>query len=143
MSKLYSWVDKSSPDLNNYKNGKFTYSYRGVVSEKAFWVFDLRSDYRPGKKIMNERTLLVFDFGPQTEAVIKNESNFIDFESSEFKGETRHKAQVIVKRNEKGAYGIGAMIRGFLTPKISLASKKEMATALGLNEREIANKPSW
>lgn len=92
---------------------------------------------------MNERTLLVFDFGSQTEAVIKNESNFIDFESSEFKGETRHKAQVIVKRNEKGAYGIGAMIRGFLTPKISLASKKEMATALGLNEREIANKPSW
>lgn len=143
MSKLYSWVDKESPDLDNYKAGKFTYYYRGVVSEKAFWVFDLNSDYRPGAKIMKKRLLLSFDFGPQTESVIKNESNFIDFESTDFKGETKHKNQVIVKSNEKGAYGIGALMRGFLSPTIALASTKEVAKALGLSEREIADKQSW
>lgn len=143
MTKLYSWVDKTSSDLENYKSGKFTYSYRGVVSEKAFWVFDLSSNYRPSAGIMKSRILLAFDFGAQTESVIKEKSNFIDFESSEFKGETKHKTQVIVKKNETGAYGIGAMIRGFLSPKISLATNKEVATALGLKEREISVKQNW
>lgn len=144
MSKLYSWVKKSSSDIANYKQKKFTYTYRGVSSEKAFWVFDLNSEYKPGKGIMRDRILVAFDFGVMNDTVIKKESNHIDFESSAFKGETKHKTQVIVKSNERGAYGIGAMIRGFLTvSSISLATNQEVAKALGLNIREITTRQTW
>jgi hypothetical protein len=138
MTKLYSWIDKDSPDLKNYKENKFTYSYRGVSSEKAFWFFDLKKSYRPGAAIAKNRLLLAFDFGAQLVNVIENVSNHLDFESTEFKGETKHKIQIIVKNNEPGAYGVGAMIRPFLTPKITLASKTEVAKALGKKEKEVA-----
>ncbi len=76
--------------------------------------------------------------------VIKNKENFIDFESGKYKGETKHKCDVIVKSNEKGAYGIGAMIRGFLqVNEIWLADKSEVAKALGLSKIEIERKQSW
>lgn len=144
MSKLYSWVKKTSSDIANYKQNKFTYTYRGVSSEKAFWVFDLGSEYKPGKGIMKDRILVAFDFGTMTDTVIKNDSNHIDFESTAFKGETKHKTEVIVKSNERGAYGIGAMIRGFLTVNgISLATNREVATALGLNIREVTTRQTW
>jgi len=144
MSKLYSWVKKTSPDLANYKQNKFTYTRKGVSSEKAFWVFELESEYRPGRKIMRNRILVAFDFGTMVDSVIKETSNHIDFESSAFKGETKHKTKVIVKSNERGAYGIGAMIRGFLkVNSITLASKAEVAKALGLNIREIASPQRW
>ncbi|CBS87142.1 protein of unknown function [Azospirillum lipoferum 4B] len=93
---------------------------------------------------MKDRILLAFDFGEHYTTVVTNPENFVDFESEEFKGETRHPTQVIIKSNEAGAYGIGAMIRGFLMIRdIRLATRKEMATALGLKEIEVPAGQRW
>ncbi len=144
MTYVYRWTDANSPDIPNYKSKKLTYSYGGRSSDKAFWVFDKNSAYRPGKGIMKDRILLAFDFGEHYTTVVANPDNFINFESEDFKGETRHPTQVIVKSNEAGAYGIGAMIRGFLMVRdIRLATRKEMAAALGLKEIEVPAGQRW
>ena len=83
-----------------------------VTGTATAWVL-VRYEF-PGKGIMKDRILLAFDFGEHYTTVVSNPENFIDFESEDFKGETRHPTQVIIKSNETGAYGIGAMIRGFL-----------------------------
>ena len=144
MPLLYHYCEISSPDLANYKAGKFTYTYNGVASDKAFWVFDLKKPYRPGGGIKSDRLLLAFDFGEQSTSVISNPENFINFEDEEFKGETKHRTQVITKNNEDGAYGIGAMIRGFLICRsIRLADKKEMASAFQVSEIEVKSNQRW
>lgn len=143
MSKLYSWVDKKSVDLENWKKNDWTYTWNKIASNKAFWVFEEKSDYKPAKNIMKNRILLVFDIGEKLVSVIKNKDNQIDFESDKFKGETKHENQIIVKSNEKGAYGIGRMVRESLKVKISLASKEEVAAALGLKPIEVPKKQTW
>ena len=61
-----------------------------------------------------------------------------------FKGETKHPTEVIIKSNERGAYGIGAMIRGFLqVSSIRLATKREVADALGVSQLEVKSNPAW
>jgi hypothetical protein len=143
VSKLYSWVDKKSVDLENWKKNDWTYTWNKIASNKAFWVFEEKSDYKPAKNIMKNRILLVFDIGEKLVSVIKNKDNQIDFESDKFKGETKHENQIIVKSNEKGAYGIGKMVRESLKVKISLASKEEVAAALGLKPIEVPKKQTW
>jgi hypothetical protein len=143
VSKLYSWVDKKSVDLENWKKNDWTYTWNKIASNKAFWVFEEKSDYKPAKNIMKNRILLVFDIGEKLVSVIKNKDNQIDFESDKFKGETKHENQIIVKSNEKGAYGIGRMVRESLKVKISLASKEEVAAALGLKPIEVPKKQTW
>ena len=78
------------------------------------------------------------------ESVIKLAENRIYTEALEgetgptFLGEAKHPSMVIWKRNEVGAYGIGANFRPFLTIKaIRLATLKEMAKALGLSQKEV------
>lgn len=139
MTKLYSWVRSTSEDLENYKSGRFTYSFRGQASGKAFWVFDLRKPYRPGIGISKGRLLVAFDFGTQLQSVIENKIYYLNFESGEFEGEAKHKDRIIVKNNEPGAYGIGAFFINLLSPKITLASKAEVAKALGKSDKEINN----
>ena len=51
---------------------------------------------------------------------------------------------MIVKDNEKGGYGIGATIRAhidFLGAR--LATKQEIAKALGINIREVTGTQRW
>jgi hypothetical protein len=144
MTIFYRWTEKNSPDIPNFKTRKLTYTYGGTSSSKAFWVFESSSEYRPGAGIMKDRILLAFDFGNMDTTVIKNQENWIDFESEDFKGETRHPAQIIIKSNERGAYGIGALVRGFLTVSaIRLATKKEVADALGLSQMEVKSNQTW
>ena len=140
---VFHWHEKNGADIASYKTEEFTYTYQGKTSAKAFWVFDLDSEYRPGSGIMKSSVLLVFDFGPQTREVIRNVENHVDFETADFMGETGHPWQIIVKSNEGGAYGIGAKVRAFLIPKsIRLATKTETAKALGKSEKDVLTQ-SW
>ena len=121
-----------------------SYTYRGQPSRKAFWVFELGSQYRPGRRIAKDRILLCFDFGERGDTVVRNEANWIRFPSPQFLGETRHAGGVIVKDNEQGAYGIGSMIFELLPAKaIRLAEKKEIAKALDLSLIEVDWTQAW
>jgi hypothetical protein len=143
MTLFFRWIKKSSPDCQAAKNGKLVYSNNGKPSNKACWLAEEGSTYQAGTSIRHERVLVVFDFGPAGDEVIKNPENHIDFESPEFKGEAKHPYQVIVKSNERGAYGVGGCIVGHLGIRsVRLARKEEVAKALGLSPREVQEQ-SW
>jgi hypothetical protein len=142
MTIFFSWRDNKSTDgvadIANWKVKKFTYTWKGSPSEKAFWVFEATSSYKPDKNITKDRALIVFNFADMGESVIKLPENRIYSEDPAFAGEAKHPSMVIWKNNETGAYGIGANLRPFLTVgAIRLATIKEMAKALGLSEREV------
>lgn len=130
---LYRWVPKQhAPAAVANK----LMSHNG----SAMWVFDLKESYRPGKAISANAFLVAYDFDKTAEINIKTRQ-LINFESEDFKGEKHHPAHVIVKENEKGAYGIGRMRQGItqLHTTARYATKKEVAKALGLKEREVAD----
>jgi hypothetical protein len=130
---LYRWVPKQyAPAAVADK----LMSHNG----SAMWVFDLKESYRPGKAISANALLVAYDFDKTAETNIRTRQH-IDFESEDFKGEKHHPAHVIVKENEKGAYGIGRMRQGItqLHATARYATKKEVAKALGLKEREVAD----
>jgi hypothetical protein len=103
-----------------------------------------KSEYKPDVGVSRDRLLLVFDFGPDGDAIITNKMYHLDFESSKFKGEAQHPTLIIVKNNEKGGYGIGTTVRESLKVKdIRLATKKEMAWALSKKELEIKLHQKW
>ena len=142
MTTFYSWRDNNSgdgkTDIANWKNKKFTYTWQGKPSDKAFWVFEEQSKYKPNKNITKNRALIAFDFADMGDSVIKLPENRIYSEDENFAGEAKHTTKVIWKNNETGAYGIGALIRPFLTVRdIRLATIKEMAKSLGLNPLEV------
>ncbi len=141
----YRWTEKTSPDMASYKTGQFSWTYKGMRSRKAFWVFKLGSGYRPSRGIQDERILLVFDFGDRGTRVIEDTAdNLIYSEDEDFSGEAQHPMKVIQKRNEQGAFGIGASLLEFLQPaRIRLATKKEIADALGLKLIEVKKVPDW
>src|SRR5262245_20475420 len=118
MTIFFSWRDNKSEDgvadITNWKVKKFTYTWKGSSSAKAFWVFEATSEYKPDKNITKARALIVFDFADHGDSVIKLPENRINFESENFAGEAKHPNMVIWKNNEPGAYGIGANIRPFL-----------------------------
>ncbi len=144
MTLYYRWTEKTSPDMASYRNGEFSWTFNGVRSRKAFWVFGLGSSYRPSKGIQAARILLVFDFGDRGTRVIESDDNRIYSEADTFHGEAQHPMKVIQKRNEPGAYGIGASLLEFLQPAgIRLATKNEIAQALGLKPIEVAQVPGW
>ena len=146
MTLYYRWTDKTSPDMANYRNGAFSWTFNGVRSRKAFWVFKLDSEYKPNRSIQKDRILLVFDFGDRGTRVIEDTAdNRIDSATENgFKGETQHPMKVISKQNERGAFGIGASLLEFLQPaRIRLATRKEIAKALGISELEVATVPTW
>ena len=145
MTLYYRWTEKASPDMANYRNGQFSWTYKGMRSRKAFWVFKLGSSYRPSKGIQGERILLVFDFGDRGTRVIEDTAdNLIYSEDDTFTGEAQHPMKIIQKRNERGAFGIGANLLEFLQPaRIRLADKKEIAEALGIKSIEVTQVPDW
>jgi hypothetical protein len=149
MALFYSWREKKrgnsvNPDFEKWKEQKFAYTWDGKPSNKAFWVFKETSDYKPASNIVNDRVLVAFDFGAMAETVIELPENHIDFESEEFLGEAKHPTMVIVKNNEPGAYGIGALIRGFLTvTTIRLATPAEVNKALGFKANAPRPLQKW
>ena len=141
---FYRWTEEGWEDIANWKAGKFTYSWKGSPSNKAIWVFDKESTYRPGTGIMKSRILIAFDFGADGYATILSDTKHIDFEDDSFKGEAKHPLNIIVKNNEPGSYGIGTKVREQLTlVQARLANKDEIAAALGVSEREGTKKQSW
>jgi hypothetical protein len=76
MTIFFSWRDNKSTDgiadIANWKVRKFTYTWKGSSSEKAFWVFEATSSYKPDKNITKDRALIVFDFADMGDSVIKN-----------------------------------------------------------------------
>jgi len=144
MTWFFRWTPIDAENVRDFKAGVLNYTWQGMPSRKAFWVFELNSTYRPGRRIVKGRLLLAFDFGERGETVVKNPSNFVRFPSAEFKGETKHPTQIIVKDNERGAYGIGAMIFSMLPAKsIRLATKPEIAKALEVSLKEIDWTQDW
>ncbi|HTZ71707.1 MAG TPA: hypothetical protein VMB71_13710 [Acetobacteraceae bacterium] len=144
MTLFFRWSKTDEESMADYKAGKLSYSYSGKPSRKAFWVFELSSTYRPGRRIARDRILLAFDFGPRGDAVVKNPDNWVHFPSAEFVGETKHPTKIIVKDNEPGAYGIGQVIFEMLPAvSIRLATKQEIASSLDLRMIEIDWTQRW
>jgi len=133
MWSLYRWIPKEHAPT---AVGKKLMSHNGA----ALWVFDLSKPYRPGQAISNNAWLVAYDLDATAESNIKSREH-IDFEDESFKGEAKHPTKVIVKENEKGAYGIGRMRQGCTNMHVTarFAKKKEVAKALGLDEREVAD----
>ena len=112
----------------------------GLMSHhgSAMWVFDLEQSYRPGDGVTRNAVLIVFTLD-DTAILNISTRDHIDFEDPSFGGEGAHPTAVIVKNNEPGAYGIGRMRQGItnLHTRTRYATKKEVAKALGLKEREV------
>lgn len=107
----------------------------------AMWVFDLTKPYRPGRNITRNAYLIAYDVDDLARSYIE-EKGHISFESDEFEGEGKHPRLIIVKNNEEGAYGLGRMRQGATNPhvkKTRLATKKEVAKALGLSVLEVSD----
>ena len=104
------------------------------------WVFDLAGAYRPGQAISKNAWLVAYDLDQTAETNIKTRQH-VDFEVQGFEGEAGYPAHVIVKENEKGAYGIGRMRQACTNMHVTarFATKKEVAKALDLSEREVAD----
>jgi hypothetical protein len=90
MPLFFRWTKTDEESIADYKSGKLSYTYGGMPSRKAFWVFELASAYRPGRRIIRGRILLAFDFGPRGETVVKNPENWIHYPSAACVGETKH-----------------------------------------------------
>ena len=132
MWSLFRWIPKEHAPT---AVGKKLMSHNG----SAMWVFDLKQSYRPGQAISSNAWLVAYDLDQTAETNIKTRQH-IDFESEGFGGEAAHPAHVIIKENEKGAYGIGRMRQGCTNFHVTarFATKKEVAKALGLKEMEVA-----
>jgi hypothetical protein len=131
---LFRWIPKQYAEASLKKK---LMSHQG---NKATWVFDLKEPYRPERAIYTDALLVRYDLDRTAETNIKNRQH-IDFESDSFKGETKHPTDVITKENERGAFGIGRIRQGStnIHATARFATKKEVAKALGLSEREVSD----
>jgi hypothetical protein len=144
MGLYYRWTEAQSPDIAEYKNKRLAYTFRGIPSRKAFWVFEMGSPYRPSASIMRDRILLVITVGPEGDSTVHNPYNWVRFPSPAFVGETKHPVSIIVKDNEPGSYGIGTTIRESLPVlDIRCATRNEIAKALGISPQNVAAVPKW
>jgi len=107
----------------------------GLVSHNtsAMWIFDLAMPYRPSAGISHGGVLLAFDISAnaQTNLTTHRHKNF---EDDDYGGEAAHKWEIIIKENERGAYGIGkhrqATTNFHTTTRY--ATRAEVKSALGL-----------
>ena len=89
----------------------------------------LNKEYRPGRCIYQNAYLLAYEMDDTATTNIQ-EREHIDFEHESYKGEKAHPTKIIVKENEKGAYGIGHM-RQWTTNrhvKVDYATKHAIGT---------------
>ncbi len=114
---------------------------KGLLSHNgsALWIFSLDKSYRPGNGITTGACLIAYDLD-QTATQNVTTIGLVDFEgdADTWKGENGHPWQIIVKKNEQGAYGVGRLRQGATKThtRTRYASKKEVAKALDLNEME-------
>jgi len=140
MSKtFYRWIKNPSHDLQQaLECNKLVYTDNGKPSCKARWLTEKGADYVPNKRLMKDRVLVVFELSDVSANFIRNKTNQIDFEETSFKGEAKHPKKVIVKSNEKGAYGVGMdLCTSLVITATRVATKKEYAKVLDLKEIEI------
>jgi len=113
---------------------------RGLISHNgsAMWIFDLNAVYRPGAGIVKGSYLLRYELSEVAETNIKTIEH-IDFESTDFEGESKHPRKIIYKANEVGAYGLGTLRQGITNMHVRTryASLRETASALNCKEREV------
>jgi len=148
MPTYFRWTKTDSPNLRLWRENpqKIQYLWNGKESRKAFWVFAEGSSYHASTTVRRGRTLVAFDFTDEGDTIIRHKDNAIYFgynKTPTMIGEAAHPNGVIWKSNEPDAYGIGCVIREWLSPRlerngIRQATKKEVAKALGLREREVA-----
>jgi hypothetical protein len=92
------------------------------------------SNYMPSGGVHGDRVLVAIIFNPTGAAILADQSKWIRFPGSAFKGEAQHPEGIIVKSNEPGAYGLGHSLLQELNRCISelrLANRHELAKALG------------
>jgi len=145
MTIYYSWRKTDEESIPDWKAGRLTYKYRGVPSRKAFWVFKATSRYHPRKNIATERILIAYDISAQGEPLIERPQHWIRFPGPAFHGETQHPANVIVKDNEPGAFGVGAdILLRLLVKEIRLATRREVANSLDIDPEDVEfRKQRW
>ena len=113
----------------------------------ALWIFTLNDgSYRPS---MSTGSILIVYEVDDYLADGFTSRNQIDFEDGydlagkhyEFGGESKHPDRTIVKKNEKGAYGVGWNVQATCaaTTTTRYATKAEVAKALGKKEGEVSN----
>jgi hypothetical protein len=139
MASYYRWIKADSADLPAIINKKkLQYTDNGRASNKAFFVFDLRKKYRPSSGVVRGRVLVGIELTPDGQEIL-DDAPRIDFEEPNFDGEAGHPTDVIVKKNEEGALGIGKDVLEQLQNQVKkawIADKKEVAKALELKEIE-------
>ena len=139
MTLYFRWIQGNSPALQQAKTKRLFYP-----GQKAFFVFRLDKPYRPNVGLVKGRVLVAIELDDLADDRLNDEVNQLDFEEPNFDGEAGHPDQVIVKSNEAGAYGIGQNILTYINgghiKSIRLATKKELAKALGKSELEV---PDW
>jgi hypothetical protein len=139
MASYYRWIKADSADLPAIINKKkLQYTDNGRASNKAFFVFDLRKKYRPSSGVVRGRVLVGIELTPDGQEIL-DDAPRIDFEEPNFDGEAGHPTDVIVKKNEEGALGIGKDVLEQLQNEVKkawIADKKEVAKALELKEIE-------
>jgi hypothetical protein len=141
MAKFFRWITPGQ-ELAEAERRILYYP-----KDKAFWVFNMEQPYRPSKKISDNRILVKFQFDSESENAILSLENWIwsenDYNPPErkFEGESKHFYLVIVKKNEPGAYGLGANFKAHLkVVSATLGDKAEVSKALGLSELEVTER---
>lgn len=137
MARFFRWVPKK------YAANAIAY---GLVSHNgsAMWIFgmDPGQTYRPGAAIYKDAYLIAYDLD-QIATVNITTSYHINFEDASFLGESAHPGHVIVKSNERGAFGIGKMRQRNTNTKTHVktayATKAEVAKALEKNILEVSD----
>jgi hypothetical protein len=82
----------------------------GGSTDKAIWFATKGGTYDAGFAAGRPWRVVV-------KVLVDEGTPLINFESCKFKGEASHPSQVILKENEKGAYGIGRSMIDKLKPK--------------------------
>jgi hypothetical protein len=140
MSTYYRWISKG-PDLMAAQRKLLQVS---ASPRHACWIFDM-SEYKPSAGVHGDRVLVAFTFTSAGEDILADESKWINFPGTAFKGEAQHPDGIIVKTNEPGAYGVGCSLLAELNECIKearLANRKELSKALGgaVPQSEVANR---
>jgi hypothetical protein len=129
MPTYYRWIARGL-DLQAAQRGSLQISASPCT---AYWIFDL-SNYIPSGTVQGERVLVAIVFNSSGEAIIADQSRWVRFPGTAFRGEAQHPDRIIVKSNEPGAFGVGQLLLQELNRsvrEVRLANREELAGALG------------
>ncbi|MEH2045140.1 eCIS core domain-containing protein [Nostoc sp.] len=100
---------------------KFT--YKGRQDNNAAWFVAASGNYDPSMK--SSRKYVATLPGGWTVSPMPPGEIFMNFEAGEFKGEAKHSNKIIVKENERGAYGLGKNVYEPLLNQITVSLNQE------------------